>query len=90
MLCAKAGAQHACVKLCAALKKSWWVLATQCHSVVLVKGVTVTPLGVSARLCQFDPTRVLQWGAELHPMGARMGRYETPLGCYFQPEVCRC
>ena len=34
-------------------------------------------------MCQFDPTGVLQWGAELHPMGARMGCYETPLGYYF-------
>ena len=31
-------------------------------------------------MCQFDPTGALQWGAELHPMGAGMGHYETPLG----------
>ena len=27
---------------------------------------------------------MLQWDAELHPMGVRMGCYVTPLGCYFQ------
>ena len=35
-------------------------------------GVTVTSLGVS---CQFGSPGVLQWGAELHPMGARMACY---------------
>ena len=35
-------------------------------------GVTVTSLGVS---CQFGSPGVLQWGAELHPIGARMACY---------------
>ena len=41
-------------------------------------------------MCQFGSPGVLQWGAELHPMGARMGSYVTLLGGYFQPEVSRC
>ena len=39
--CAKAGAQHTCVKAVDSIKKNlWWALVTQCHSVSTVLGVS--------------------------------------------------